>query len=184
VFAEKKIVRDTIDKKYNGEIPIVSMFQGLFTFAGYTIGVNEMFKHMIKDVKRAENVLDVVSDLNILYGKEMLQSGGDVIVMSDPAAEGLTGKQFSSIIIPVYKKISDAIKSKKIIHICGRTSKIAPYLPDSGFDGFSFDYPGVKIELLKDVFAGRMKIIGSVPTVTHMLNGKREDVVDASLKMI
>ena len=184
VFEATKIVRDTIEDKYNGTIPIVSMFQGPFTIASYIIGVNDMFKHMIRDIKRAEKALDIVSDLNILYGNKMLECGGDIIVMSDPAAEGLTDKQFKNILIPVYRKITSSIKNKKITHICGRTGKIAQHLPESGFDGFSFDYPGVSIESLKEMIGDKIILIGSVPTVTHLLEGSREDVIDISLKMI
>ncbi len=184
VFEATRIVRDTIEKKYNGEIPVVSMFQGPFTIAGYVIGVNDMFRHVIKDVKRAEGVLDVVSDLNILYGNRMLECGGDVILMSDPAAEGLTGEQFRSALLPVYRKISRAIKSKKMVHICGRTAKIAAYLAESGFGGFSFDFPGVTLEVLKEKTLGKIRLIGSVPTVTHLLEGGKADVIDISLDMI
>jgi [methyl-Co(III) methanol-specific corrinoid protein]:coenzyme M methyltransferase len=184
VFEATSIVRERIDTKHGGEIPIVSMFQGPFTIASYVIGVNDMYRHMIRDVKRAKAVLDTVSDLNVLYGGAMLDSGGDVIVMSDPAAEGLTGEQFGEILLPVYQKIAGCIRGEKFIHICGRTSKIAGYLPDSGFNGFSFDYPGVEVELVRERVGDRMALIGSVPTVSHLLEGSRQDVVDISLEMI
>jgi len=184
VFGATRIVRARIEKAYNGEIPIISMFQGPFTIASYIIGVNEMYKHMIRDVKRARAVLDVVSDLNILYGNRMLECGGDVIVMSDPAAEGLTGERFAEILLPVYQKIARSIKAPKIIHICGRTSKISPHLADSEFHGFSFDYPGVEVEDLQEKIGGKMALIGSVPTVSHLLEGTRQEVIDISLEMI
>jgi MtaA/CmuA family methyltransferase len=184
VFEATSIVRERVEAKYRGEIPIVSMFQGPFTIASYAIGVNDMYRHMIRDVKRARKVLDVVSDLNILYGRRMLESGGDVIVMSDPAAEGLTGEQFGEILLPVYQKIARGIQGEKFIHICGRTSKIAGHLPDSGFHGFSFDYPGVEVEKVREKVGERMALIGSVPTVSHLLEGSRQDVVDISLDMI
>jgi len=184
VFEATKIVRGEIDARYNGDIPIVSMCQGPFTIASYIIGVNEMFKHMIKDKKRAEKVLDVVADLLILYCNRMLESGGDVINLADPAAEGLTPKQFEDLVIPVYRKITAAIETPRMTHICGRTGKIAHLLPESGFHAFSFDYPGVEVATLKDAIGGRMRIIGSVPTVTHFLEGSRQDVIDMSISMI
>jgi len=184
VFEATGIVRERIEAKYGGEIPIMSMFQGPFTIASYVIGVNDMYRHMIRDVKRARKVLDVVSDLNILYGKRMLASGGDVIVMSDPAAEGLTGEQFGEILLPVYQKITRGIPGEKFTHICGRTSKIAGHLPGSGFYGFSFDYPAVEVEAVREKVGDRMALIGSVPTVSHLLEGSRQDVVDISLEMI
>jgi MtaA/CmuA family methyltransferase len=184
VFEATKIVRDVMEAEYDGAIPVVSMFQGPFTVASYTIGVNEMYRHVIRDEKRARKVLDTVSDLSILYAERMLQSGGDVILMSDPTAEGLTGEQFQNILLPVYRKIADALDSAKMIHICGRTGKIASHLPDAGFHGFSFDFPGVSLETLREKISGRMRLIGSVPTVTHLLEGTRDDVMGMAREMI
>jgi [methyl-Co(III) methanol-specific corrinoid protein]:coenzyme M methyltransferase len=184
VFEATRVVRETVEERYHGIIPIVSMFQGPFTIGGYAIGVDDMFKHTIRDVARARNVLDVVSDLCILYGNKMLECGGDVILMSDPAAEGLTGEQFRSILLPVYKKIAAAVRSKKMVHICGRTVRIASYLAESGFDGFSFDSSGVSLEALREKTAGKIRLVGSVPTVTHLFEGTKDEVMNVSLEMI
>lgn len=184
VFEATKLVRQAINRKYDGTVPIVSMFQGPFTIACYIIGVNDMYRHVIRDRRRALHVLEKVSDLNILYGSEMLACGGDVILMSDPAAEGLAGEQFKTLLVPVYRKITDALPGQKMVHICGRTAKIAPYLPETGFHGFSFDYPGVTLEQLREAVGDRIRLIGSVPTVTHLLEGTREDIMAISLDMM
>ena len=184
VFRATELVRQSIDTHYDGSIPIVSMFQGPFTIASYIIGVNDMYKHVIRDEDRARYVLDIVSDLNIRYGDEMLERGGDVILMSDPAAEGLTGDQFKKLLLPIYRKIAESLRGRKMVHICGKTGNIAPHLPDTGFHGFSFDSTGVEIEQLRESVGGRMKLIGSVPTVSHLLEGSRGDVLQQSQDMI
>jgi [methyl-Co(III) methanol-specific corrinoid protein]:coenzyme M methyltransferase len=184
VFEATKIVRETIENKYNGDIPIFSMTQGPFTIGVYSYGVNEMFKIMLKDPESAYKILDIISDLNIIYSNKMIESGGDFLQMSDPAAEGLSGEIFSNIVVPIYKKIAREVKVKKIVHICGRTSRILKYLPETGFDAFSFDHPKVEFEKIKEAFNNRMKIVGSVPTITHLLNGTYEDVLKESIDWI
>jgi [methyl-Co(III) methanol-specific corrinoid protein]:coenzyme M methyltransferase len=184
VFEATELVRRSIDQDCDGSIPIVSMFQGPFTIASYIIGVNDMYKHVIRDEERARYVLDIVSDLNIRYGGEMLDRGGDVILMSDPAAEGLTGEQFKKLLLPVYRKITESLRGRKMVHICGKTGRIALHLPETGFHGFSFDSTGVEIEQLRETVGGRIKLIGSVSTVSHLLEGSREDVLQQSQDMI
>jgi MtaA/CmuA family methyltransferase len=178
VMEATRIAKKRIEESHKGAIPIVSMTQGPFTIAGYTIGINEMFKHMIKDRERAGRVLDVISDLNIVYANEMLKNGGDVLLMSDPAAEGLTPKQFDQIVLPVYRKIADGVSCPKMLHICGKTGKLLDLIPDSGFDGYSFDYPAVDVSLVTEKLKGRIRTIGSVPTVTHLLEGSEEEVIE------
>ncbi len=184
ILEATKIVRDAIEEKYNGSIPVVSLTQGPFTIAGALIGESAMFKHMIKDVKRAKHLLDITSGVNILVLNEMLRCGGDIAVVADPTAQGLTGKQFKEIVIPFYRKIAKEVKSKVFVHICGKTSMIIPHLPDSGFEAFSFDYPTVSISELKQAFKSKMKIIGSVPTITHLLEGSRDDVIKVSHQLM
>ena len=57
-------------------------------------------------------------------------------------------------------------------------------IPETGFAAFSFDYPAVQPESVKQALGDTMKLIGSVPTVSHLLNGTREDVFSLSLQMI
>ena len=46
------------------------------------------------------------------------------------------------------------------------------------------DYPGVTLEQLREAVGDRIRLIGSVPTVTHLLEGTREDIMAISLDMM
>lgn len=104
--------------------------------------------------------------------------------MSDPAAEGLGSDHFEQILLPIYKKINSAIDSKKMMHICGKTSRIINHLGNTGFNGYSFDYPKLQVEAVKKAVGSKMQVIGSVPTITHLLEGTKEDVINISLSMV
>lgn len=184
IFEAIAIVRDKIVKKHNDAIPVICMFQGPFTIASYSIGFEKMFKYMIKDNKKAAKALDTISDLCITYAIKMLKSGGDFVLMSDPVSEGLGNNEFGEIMLPVLKKITANININKMIHICGKTNRILEHLSETGFDGYSFDYPKIQIDFLRQTVKNKMKIIGSVPTVTHLLEGSYSDVFDMSLFMI
>jgi MtaA/CmuA family methyltransferase len=184
VFGAFQIVKETIDQKYNAEILIVALSQGPFTIGGNVIGVDDMFRFVIKDPDRAQAALEVTSDLNILYINRMLECGADVVLLADPSVQGLTAAQFEKLLVPIYQKISEAVDAKIILHICGKTSKIARHLPDTGFEGYSFDYPYTTIEDLRNAFGTRLRLIGSVPTLSHLLNGAREDVIETAIQQI
>ena len=184
IFEAIKIVRDSIIKEYNDEIPIVGMFQGPFTIISYSLGFNKMFRYMIKDPFKASKVLDIISELNIEYANKMISCGADLLLMSDPVVEGLGIKEFENILVPIYKKITQAIKSEMFIHICGKTSRIIKCLPETGFKGYSFDYPKLDLGFVKETIGDEMKVIGSVPTVTHLLEGSEKEVTESSNYMI
>jgi [methyl-Co(III) methanol-specific corrinoid protein]:coenzyme M methyltransferase len=184
VFGAFEIVKETVEKRYNGEVLIVALTQGPFTIAGNVIGVNDMFKHVIKDPKRARCVLEVTSDLNILYINHMLKLGGDIVLLADPSAQGLTSPQFETLLVPIYRKISNAVNARIILHICGKTGRIARHLPETGFEGFSFDCPSTTIAQLKEAVGKKIKLVGSVPTLSHLLNGTEEEVVKMTMSQI
>ena len=184
IFNAIKIVREKIVNKYSDKIPIVGMFQGPFTILSYSLGFDKMFKYMVKETEKASKALNIISELNIKYASKMLNCGADLLLMSDPVAEGLGRKEFEGILVPIYKKINQSLESESFIHICGKTSRIIKSLPESGFKGYSFDYPKLSLDFVKETLGNKMKVIGSVPTVTHLLEGTKEEVVDISNYMM
>ena len=58
------------------------------------------------------------------------------------------------------------------------------YLPDSGFDAFSFDSGGVDLKKIKEAVGQKIKIVGSIPTVSHLLEGNEGDVFKETISMI
>ncbi len=163
---------------------VVPFIEGPFTLACLVIGINAMYKAMIKDRAKAQYVLERLTDLSILYAQTLCASGADSIIVLDPNVMGLTVKQFTEMIRPVYQKLTQTIQSPLILHICGNVSPLLGVLCSTGFSAFSFDYPAVPIQSVKNALDGKMKIIGSVPTITHLLNGTKEDVLQISLQLI
>jgi [methyl-Co(III) methanol-specific corrinoid protein]:coenzyme M methyltransferase len=180
VLEAVKRLRDT--KK--NDAAIIPFIEGPFTVACLVAGLNEMFKGMIKDPERARWVLSRCTDLAVRYAKALLENGAHSIIVLDPNVMGLTAARFEEMILPCYEEMSGKIESNVILHICGDVGKILERIPDSGFAAFSFDYPAVSVQQVKAAVGARMKIIGSVPTVTHLLNGKPEEVFEVSTQMI
>ena len=170
--------------RYSGSIPLISFLEGPFTIAGLVFGVNRMYKNLIKNPERAKLILERLCELCTAYVRNQLRSGADTVIMLDPNVMGLTAKQFDDYILPLYHKITKSIDTPLILHICGDINRLLGCISKSGFAAFSFDYPAVQVESVIHALGDTMKLIGSVPTVTHLLNGTRDEVFDLSLHMI
>ena len=114
----------------------------------------------------------------------LLKNGADTVILLDPNVMGLTAKHFRELILPGYREMTGRITTPLILHICGDTTRILEDIPSSGFAAFSFDYPSTALEDVTGKLGETMGVIGSVPTVSHLLNGTREDVIEVSEKMI
>jgi [methyl-Co(III) methanol-specific corrinoid protein]:coenzyme M methyltransferase len=185
MFEATRLVKKSIVEKYNDSIPIYASVIAPLTVASYMTDMNKILKFIIKDPERVKSILDVVSDVNILYAEQMLEAGAEFLHISDPVAQGLKSNQFENIVLPSLQKIRKRFQDVKIIlHICGKTGNILEPLVETGFDGFSFDYPPISFEQVKEVIGDSMAIIGSVPTITHMLEGSKKNMFESSTDFI
>jgi methylthiol:coenzyme M methyltransferase len=171
-------------ERYEKRIPVISFAEGPFTLSCLVAGLNRMYRYVLKDPEKASFILDRMGALLTLYVGKQLEAGADTAIVLDPNVMGLTKDQFRNFVLPVYKKITARINSPLILHICGDTTKILDAIPESGFAAYSFEYPSVGLGDVKKSLGGGMRIVGSVPTVTHLLNGNRDDVIAVSRMML
>ncbi|NDI78615.1 uroporphyrinogen decarboxylase [Psychrilyobacter piezotolerans] len=159
-------VLEAISRLKNNEIPVIGNITGPMSVVTSVIEPTDYYKMMRKDKVKAMKFLDIVTDYLIRFSMEMIENGADLIAMSDPSATGeiLGKKNFEEFMIPMYKKISEAVHEKGvkiIIHICGKSQSILESLNDSGADSLSFD-SAVGIRQAKEVL--RAPIMGNVST--------------------
>jgi len=79
---------------------------------------------MIEQRDTVEKKMDICTKANIEYTKALIDAGAEIIVISDPIASPdlISPKDFSSIVKPELKKLSQSITSKGaigVLHICG-----------------------------------------------------------------
>lgn len=161
-----KTVLEAISRLKNNKIPVIGNITGPMSVVTSVIEPTDYYKMMRKDKVKAMKFLDVVTDYLIKFSTEMIENGADLIAMSDPSATGeILGKNnFEEFMIPMYKKISDAVHKKEkkiIIHICGKSQSILESLNDSGADSLSFDSV-VGIRKAKEILG--VPIMGNVST--------------------
>jgi [methyl-Co(III) methanol-specific corrinoid protein]:coenzyme M methyltransferase len=171
-------------KRYGDTIPVVPFFEGPFTLAGMVGGVNGIYRHLLRNPERAREELKTMCRVIIPYARLQLDAGADTAIMLDPNVMGLTRKQFVAFVLPLYREITAAVGSPLILHICGNVTPLLDALSTTGFAAFSFDYPAVSVRDVRAALSHSMKIIGSVPTVTHLLQGTPDKVLEISLGMI
>jgi MtaA/CmuA family methyltransferase len=171
-------------QRFADAIPVVSFFEGPFTLAGLVTGVNNIYRNLLRDPGRVKRILETMCRVIVSYALGQLKAGADTAIMLDPNVMGLTRRQFVEFVLPLYREITAAIDSPLILHICGDTNPILDTVDQTGFAAFSFDHPAVQVRDVRAALSPSMRIIGSVPTVTHLLQGTRDEVFEVSLELI
>ena len=163
--------------KYEKSVPIYGGITGPFTLAGHLCGANKFLKGTIKIPDTVRRVLKSVTDFNIAYANRLLENGCHFIVVIDPSASGdlISEKTFQTFVLPLYQEMHERIGGKVILHICGNTNKLLPLVAETGFEGFSFEGPAVRVRAAREAMGEKMILIGNIPTKT-LLMGSPGDV--------
>jgi [methyl-Co(III) methanol-specific corrinoid protein]:coenzyme M methyltransferase len=157
--------------RYEDKTPIYVGITGPFTLAGHLCNVNKLLRLIIKNPDELRRILDSVADFCTEYANKLLKAGGDVVVVIDPTASGdlISEKSFETFLCPVYQKMHKKIAGNVILHICGNTRRLLSLIPDTGFEGFSFEGPAVDVKTAKKALGSRTALVGNIPTRTLLL---------------
>jgi [methyl-Co(III) methanol-specific corrinoid protein]:coenzyme M methyltransferase len=58
-----------------------------------------------------------------------------------------------------------------ILHICGDTNQFLAALPETGFEGFSFEGPVVRVEAARHAVGRKMALVGNISATEALLLG-------------
>jgi [methyl-Co(III) methanol-specific corrinoid protein]:coenzyme M methyltransferase len=166
------------------EIPVTAFCEGPFTLASLLFDTNRSYRMVIRDSGRMRQILDRIEALIVSYIERLLAAGADTVIVLDPNVMGLTVSQFTELVLPCYRSITERIENPLILHICGSVGHLLGEIAGSGFAAFSFEYPAVEPETIVRSMGASVRVIGSVPTISHLLNGTPDDVYEVSTKMI
>lgn len=159
-------VLKAIKELKNDSVPVIGNITGAVSTATSIVDPLVLLKMMRKEPDRAYKFIEFINEKLIEYGLQMLDSGADIIAVSDPTATGeILGKiNFEKFAVPMFKKLTDEVHNADasiIIHICGDTTRIIDSLSLIGADAYSFDSI-VSIKNVKPKI--NTKIMGNVST--------------------
>jgi len=128
-------------KDIGGEAPVGSYVLGPFTLAGQVMELNDLLKLSFKKPDKIGKLLDQLSDVIIQVAREYEAAGVDFITVREMGATSdvLSPRVFKSLILPYLKKIFEKLNVPSVLHICGKTNDIVPFMAESGARAISVD---------------------------------------------
>ena len=114
---------------------------GPFTMAGQLIELDVLLKGTGKNKAKTEEFLEKMTRLVIDVAKHYQKIGVDYMNIREmgTGSDLLSPRMWKTLIQPNLKKVFDALKSPKILHICGSTDMIIEMMNECGADALSVD---------------------------------------------
>ena len=141
---------------------IAAIVIGPLTVAGQLIGEKTLLKGILE---RPDSILELLAGITRCaedYGQYLLDSGADVLWISDPLASLLPPESFWRFAgESVHRLFAACPAGHRFLHICGDTTRIIGPMIETGATGLSLDQC-MNLLVTEDLFPESIQIIGNV----------------------
>ena len=164
------------------DVAVGTYVLGPFTLAGQIMELNDLLKLSFKKPEKVGNLLDTLADAIVLCAREFEEAGADYITVREMGATSdvLSPRVFKNLILPYLKKIFGQLRTNTVLHICGKTNDIAPFMVESGASAISVDQKNDAAETKKKI--GSALLFGNYDPYNVLVAGSEANVRQAIRK--
>jgi [methyl-Co(III) methanol-specific corrinoid protein]:coenzyme M methyltransferase len=130
-----------IKSRADGRLALGCWVLGPFTMAGQLVELDVLLKGTGKNRAKTEEFLEKMTDLVIRVARHYQDLGVNYMNIREmgTGSDLLSPRMWKSLIQPNLKKVFGALRSPKILHICGSTDLIVEMMNECGADALSVD---------------------------------------------
>jgi uroporphyrinogen decarboxylase len=163
-----------------GDSPVGGVICGPWTLATSLRGAEDLIVDTFTDPDFVHELMRYTTQVTEHLAEAVRAAGAGLSLSEAPASISLISpKIFREFVAPYEKQLISDLRERKIsvtIHICGVIEPIMEDIASLGAVALSMDRP-TSLEKMFDTSAGRIVIIGNVPTQVFM-DGTRKDMED------
>ncbi len=145
-------------------LPRAAMVYGPFTVAGQVAGEQEVLRGTVERPAEVRALVEQCLSLAQDYGRLLLESGAQVLWLSDPLAALLPPRDFWQFAGEYLARLFSIHDGPSALHICGDTSRVLGDMLRTGAGGISFDQC-LDLVALEDAVPPEVAIIGNLDPV-------------------
>lgn len=125
----------------NGKFAVGSWVLGPFTMAGQLLELDVLLKGLKKEKEKVEEFLSTMTDLVIEVARHYQELGVDYMNIREMGSgtDIISPRMWKMLVLDNLQKIFSALRSPKVLHICGSTDMIIELMNDCGADALSVD---------------------------------------------
>lgn len=167
--------------RYDGEIAVVSSIVGPFTLAGKLYGMEDLLVGTLTEPDETAEILDVLTDLCILYARAQADAGADVVQIGEASCSGdlISPDTYGTFIAPMHRRLCAAVPVPTVVHICGNIEGHLPFIAETGMTALSFDVK-TDPEKARELLAGKVRRVGWIDPLAVLARGTEQQVYDAA----
>jgi MtaA/CmuA family methyltransferase len=171
-------------QRLGGRVAVVGKVMGPWTLSYHLMGMEEFLIATKKDPERVRHSMMCLKEATLTFARLQIQAGADVICLADHASGGVISPfTYRDMLLPLHKEIFSSIGAPTVLHCCGNNTDRVKYFAESGVDCYHFESQ-VNLETAAAEARGKMTLMGNINNPVTLLNGSRQDVLDACRKAL
>ncbi len=141
-------------------------------------GINTLMLDFYDDPKFVRELFAFVTENAIRFARPQVEAGADIIGVGDAAASLIGPQLYEEFVVDYERKLIDAIHAmgcRTRLHICGRTTKLLPWMGNFGSEMVDLDWMVPFTEARQKSAEGQV-LSGNIDPVAVLRNGTPEDI--------
>ena len=132
----------------NDKFAVGSWVLGPFTMAGQLLELDVLLKGLKKEKEKVEEFLSKMTDLVIEVARHYQELGVDYMNIREMGSgtDIISPRMWKMLVLDNLQKIFSALRSPKVLHICGSTDMIIELMNECGADALSVDQKNDVVE--------------------------------------
>jgi len=173
-------------ERVGGEVPIMGWVEGALAEAADLRGVSALLLDLYDRPEWVRELLEVCVEVEIAFARAQIEAGADIIGLGDAIASQIAPDMYREFALPYEQRIFAAVHEMGALarlHICGNTTRILPYLPQSGADIIDIEWM-VDLKRAAEVFGEYPATCGNFDPVAVLLQATPDEVREAVHKCL
>jgi MtaA/CmuA family methyltransferase len=157
---------------------VLGWVEGPIAEYGDLRGVETTMMDLIDKPQMFVDAGETIIENEIKFALAQIKAGADMIGIGDAAASLITPDMYTELVLPLEKKLVDAIHEAGgyvKLHICGNISNIVQFMPQSSADIIDFDWM-VPLSRTRELVGPDITLCGNFNPAGALLEGSPEDV--------
>jgi [methyl-Co(III) methanol-specific corrinoid protein]:coenzyme M methyltransferase len=162
------------------DVALVGKVFGPWTLAYHLFGVERFLMMTLDDPAEVRVILDKLAPVPVIYAREQIKAGADVITLADHATGDLvSAAMYRDMLWPIHKRFATEIPCPVILHICGDTAEHIPFISRTGLACFHFESK-VPASQARWLAGDRIALMGNLNNPELLLGGSPAEVAEAA----
>jgi MtaA/CmuA family methyltransferase len=178
--AERPKQRIESVRKLAAEVGRLGWVEGPIAEYGDLRGIESTMMDLIDKPEMFVRAGEVIIENAIAFAVAQIEAGADMIGVGDAAASLVTPNMYAELVLPLEKKLIDAIHEAGgtvKLHICGNISNIVKFMPQSGADIIDVDSM-VSLARARELVGPDVTLCGNFNPAGALFEGSPEDVAE------